>query len=69
MINKNQVQGILKDGAGKIQKENGKLMDNPKQEAKGIQKQSEGKAQKAVGDANEMVQDTKDTLKGTVKRG
>ena len=69
MINKNQVQGTLKDAAGKIQKETGKLMGNPKQEAQGMQKQSEGKAQKAAGDVKEMVQDAKDTLKGAVKRG
>ena len=67
MINKNQVQGTLKDAAGKIQKEAGKLMNNPKQEAQGMQKQSEGKAQKAMGDATEVVRDAKDALKDSIK--
>lgn len=63
MINKNQIQGTLKDAAGKIQKETGKLMDNPKQEAKGMMKQSEGKAQKAAGDVKAALQDAKDAVK------
>ena len=38
-------------------------MDNPQQEAKGMQKQSEGKAQKAMSDLKEVIQGAKDAVK------
>ncbi|MES2877121.1 MAG: CsbD family protein [Pseudomonadota bacterium] len=54
-MNKNQVQGTLKDMAGKVQEGAGKLVGSKKQEAKGLQKQVEGKTEKAVGDLQKAV--------------
>lgn len=68
MINKNQVKGTLKDAAGKIQEEAGKLIGNPSQEAKGLKKQVEGKAEKALGDIKEVVKHAKDAFKDAVKK-
>ena len=51
-MNKNQVKGAVKDIAGKVQEEIGKLADSNKQQAKGLSKQLSGKAEKAYGDAN-----------------
>lgn len=68
MVNKNQVKGAIKDAAGKVQKEAGKLIGNPSQEAKGLQKQVEGKAEKAWGDVKEVVKNAKDALKDAVKK-
>ena len=47
-MNKDQVQGTLKDMAGKIQEEAGKLVGSKKQQAKGLKKQAEGKIQKGI---------------------
>lgn len=56
-MNKDQVKGTIKDAAGKVQEQTGKLIDSPDQEAKGLAKQVEGKVQKAVGDVKEVVKD------------
>jgi uncharacterized protein YjbJ (UPF0337 family) len=55
-MNKNQVNGALKDITGKAQEEAGKWVGNPTQQAKGVQKQVEGQAEKMLGDAQEFVQ-------------
>ena len=57
-MNKNQVKGITKDIAGKLQQGIGKLIGSRKQQAKGLQKQATGKAEEALGDVKEAVKDT-----------
>ena len=57
-MNKDQVKGVAKDIAGKIQEEAGKLVGSKEQQAKGLQKQAEGKLQKGVGNLKEAVTDT-----------
>jgi uncharacterized protein YjbJ (UPF0337 family) len=54
-MNKDQIEGKLKNIGGKIQEEVGDLIDSPEQEAKGFQKQTEGKVQEKVGDLKEAV--------------
>ena len=54
-MNKDQVQGGATDVAGKVQETAGQLTGNREQEAKGLIKQVEGKAQKALGDVKEAV--------------
>jgi uncharacterized protein YjbJ (UPF0337 family) len=61
-MNKDQVKGGLKDAAGAVQKEAGKLVGNKEQEAKGAANQAEGKVQKTVGNAKESVKDGIDKL-------
>ncbi|MDB5769415.1 MAG: CsbD-like protein [Collimonas fungivorans] len=56
-MNKDQVKGVSKDIAGKIQEEAGKLAGNKEQQAKGLQKQVEGKIEKSLGDAKEVAKD------------
>lgn len=58
-MNKDQVKGGMKDAAGKVQKEAGKLMGSKEQEAKGTGKQAEGKVQKGAGNVKEAVRDTR----------
>jgi uncharacterized protein YjbJ (UPF0337 family) len=62
-MNKDQVKGTLKDMAGKIQEEAGKLVGSKKQHAKGLMKQAEGKIQKGVGDLKEVVSDVRHARK------
>lgn len=56
-MNKDQVEGSVKNAAGKVQRKMGEIVGNPKQQAKGVQKQVEGHLQKSVGDAKEMIKD------------
>ena len=54
-MNKNQVEGAVKDAAGKVQQKTGELVGNDKQQVKGLVKQAEGKTQKAVGDIENAI--------------
>ena len=56
-MNKNQTNGVVKDVAGKVQADTGKLTGNKEQQAKGLQKQVAGKAEKRLGDAKEVAKD------------
>ncbi|MCC6070115.1 CsbD family protein [Massilia sp. GCM10020059] len=57
-MNKDQVNGALKDIGGKIQEETGKLVGSKEQQAKGLANQVEGKTQEKVGDAKEVIKDS-----------
>lgn len=54
-MNKDQIEGKLKNIGGKIQEEVGDLVDSPEQEAKGLANQAEGKVQEKVGDVKEAA--------------
>ena len=54
-MNKDQVKGTVKDIAGKMQEEVGKLVGNKEQQIKGIGKQISGKTEKNYGDAKEVI--------------
>jgi len=56
-MNKDQVKGVAKDIAGKVQETAGEVVDSKEQQAKGLAKQVEGKAQKAKGDVKDAVSD------------
>ena len=68
MFNKSQVKGVIKDAAGKVQEEAGILVGNKEQDAKGLKKQVEGKAEKALGDVKEAVKGARESLKQAVKK-
>lgn len=59
-MNKDQIKGVTKDIAGKIQEDVGKLVGSKEQQAKGLLKQVEGKSEKALGDAKEVILDAAD---------
>ena len=50
-MNKDQVKGVVKDAAGKVQSKTGEMTGNTTQQVKGMAKQVEGKTQKKLGDA------------------
>jgi uncharacterized protein YjbJ (UPF0337 family) len=56
-MNKDQVKGVAKDVAGKVQEQAGKLVGSKEQQVKGLSKQISGKVQKSVGDAKQSVED------------
>jgi uncharacterized protein YjbJ (UPF0337 family) len=55
-MNKDQVKGLAKDAAGKIQEKAGKLVGSKKQQAKGLSKQVAGKVQKGFGDVKQSIE-------------
>ncbi|MBC7513296.1 MAG: CsbD family protein [Herminiimonas sp.] len=61
-MNENQVKGVAKDIAGKVQETVGQAIDSKDQQAKGLAKQVEGKAEKTLGDAKEVVRDAADKI-------
>ena len=56
-MNKDQVKGVAKDVAGKVQEQAGKLVGSKEQQIKGLSKQISGKVQKAAGDVKQSVED------------
>jgi len=56
-MNKDQVKGVAKEIAGKVQQETGKLVGSKSQQAKGLGKQLSGEAQKNYGDVKERIKD------------
>jgi uncharacterized protein YjbJ (UPF0337 family) len=52
-MNENQIKGGMKEAAGKVQKEFGKIVDSPKHQVEGGMKELAGKTQKAVGNIEE----------------
>jgi len=57
-MNKDQVNGKLKDIGGQIQEAAGDLVGNREQEVKGLKNQVEGKTQEKLGDAKEVIKDS-----------
>ena len=56
-MNKDQVKGAVKEAAGKVQAEVGKVTGNATQQVKGAVREAEGRAQKMVGDVKAIVKD------------
>lgn len=54
-MNKDQVIGVAKNIAGKVQQETAKLTGSKAQQVKGLDKQIAGNAQKTYGDAREVI--------------
>ena len=54
-MNKDQVKGSIKQGAGKVQQKVGEATGSEKEQAKGLGKQAAGKIQKAYGDAKDNI--------------
>jgi uncharacterized protein YjbJ (UPF0337 family) len=55
-MNQDQVKGKLKEAAGEVQEQAGKLTGNREQEARGHAREQEGKVQKKVGDVADGVE-------------
>jgi uncharacterized protein YjbJ (UPF0337 family) len=56
-MNKDQVKGVARDVAGKVQEQAGKLVGSKEQQIKGLSKQISGNVQKEVGDAKQSIED------------
>lgn len=68
-MNKDQVKGTVKDIVGKVQRAAGKAIDNKEMQVKGLHKQVEGNAEKAIGDTKQGMKNVRETVKrGTNSR-
>jgi uncharacterized protein YjbJ (UPF0337 family) len=56
-MNKQQVKGRIKEAAGEVQEQAGKLGGSKEQELKGHAREQAGKAQKTAGDLKENLKD------------
>jgi uncharacterized protein YjbJ (UPF0337 family) len=56
-MNKDQIEGSVKNIAGKAQRKMGQIVGSDKQQLKGVTKEIEGKIQKSVGNAKETIKD------------
>ncbi|MES2316070.1 MAG: CsbD family protein [Pseudomonadota bacterium] len=56
-MNKDQVNGKLKDIGGQIQEKAAEIVGNESQQLKGLKNQVEGKTQEKLGDLKEAVKD------------
>lgn len=66
-MNKDQIKGKVKNIAGQVQQEAGKLVGNTSQQAKGVKLQVEGQVQKNLGNAKALVKDAHDAIKAAAK--
>jgi len=62
-MNKNQMDGAMKQAEGKIQQKAGELLGNHEAQAKGLAKQVQGKAEGKLGDAKQAVHEASKALK------
>ena len=66
-MNKDRVEGKLKDVAGRIERQAGEWTGDPETQVKGAAKQVEGKVQNAVGKVKDAVKKEQDK-QGRVSR-
>jgi uncharacterized protein YjbJ (UPF0337 family) len=57
-MNKNQIEGSVKDVTGKVQQKVGEATGNTNQQVKGVAKRIEGKVQKGVGDVEQAADES-----------
>jgi len=67
-MNRNQVEGGIKDAAGKVQRKVGQMMGDDRQEADGMERQAEGKTQKTAGDVTNALDRATDKVKDAFKK-
>ncbi len=62
-MNKDQAHGSMKNIAGKVQEQVGKIVGSQDQQIKGIRKQVEGQTEKHAGDAKHIIEETVELAK------
>lgn len=65
-MNKDQLQGAMKEFAGSVQQSVGKLIGSKAHQMRGFQRQVLGRAERHLGDAREMLKGTRDAVKAAV---
>lgn len=66
-MNKDRVEGKVKDVAGRVERQAGEWTDDPKLQVKGAAKQVEGKVQNTFGKAKDATKKAADDAKANSK--
>ena len=66
-MNKDRVEGKVKDIAGRIERQAGEWTNDPKTQVKGVAKQAEGKVQNAWGKAKDATKKAADDASASSK--
>jgi uncharacterized protein YjbJ (UPF0337 family) len=66
-MNKDRVEGKVKDIAGRVERQAGEWTNDPKAQVKGAAKQAEGKVQNAWGKAKDAAKQTADDAHASSK--
>jgi len=66
-MNKDQVEGKVKDIAGRVQRQAGEWSDDPEQQVKGAAKQAEGKVQNTWGKGKDAAKHAADRSQSSAK--
>jgi uncharacterized protein YjbJ (UPF0337 family) len=66
-MNKDRVEGKVKDVAGRVERQAGEWTNDPKMQVKGAAKQAEGKVQNTWGKAKDAAKQTADDAHATSK--
>jgi uncharacterized protein YjbJ (UPF0337 family) len=66
-MNKDRIEGKVKDLAGRIERQAGEWTGDPKKQAKGTVKQLEGKLQNAIGKVKDAVKKESDGANTALK--
>jgi uncharacterized protein YjbJ (UPF0337 family) len=66
-MNKDRVEGKVKDVAGRVERQAGEWTDDPKLQVKGAAKQAKGKVQNAWGKAKDAAKQTADDANASSK--
>lgn len=67
-MNKEQARGTLRNVAGMIQEQAGRLVGNKEQEARGIHRQVIGHVEKSVGDVKAVLKGASDAIQRASRR-
>jgi uncharacterized protein YjbJ (UPF0337 family) len=57
-MNKQQVKGSIKEAAGEVQEQAGKLIGSKRHELKGHAREQAGKAEQRIGDLKEVLRES-----------
>jgi uncharacterized protein YjbJ (UPF0337 family) len=66
-MNKDRVEGKVKDIAGRVERQAGEWTDDPKMQVKGAAKQAEGKVQNTWGKTKDATKQAADDAKAASK--
>lgn len=58
IVNEHQVKGSIKEVAGEVQRQAGKLTGSKKQEIRGVAREQAGKLEKTAGDLKEILRES-----------
>ena len=66
-MNKDRIEGKVKDVAGRVERQAGEWTDDPKKQVEGAAKQVEGKLQNTVGELKDLARKASDDIKSPTK--